>query len=249
MSARGWKVGQNKKAVKQFYDAVYIWYRSTRKPPEQRFWSLFKSAIECTALRQASWPGSVVLNGGCGSTVACRYLSGLGRVCIGLDISREGLVDNMANGEENLILADLENLPFRAEIFDLVIYYGNIHYFEEPGHTLAESFRVTKKDGCVLIWAPNPLGVALRGRSASLLKLFRPLYLKLGRYQTNTHLPSPTMRSSVKEFQYTRDQLKSVLLETGYIRTKMCGELALLHQDVFFLYLALRSSFETPPFS
>lgn len=54
--------------------------------------------------------------------------------------------------EENYFMAlDAENLPFKNEIFDGVFMVASLHHMPDYKKVLAEIYRVSKKDACVLI--------------------------------------------------------------------------------------------------
>lgn len=57
------------------------------------------------------------------------------------------------------VIANLENTPFRRDIFDLVICTQVLEHVKEPQITLQELFRVAKAGGAICISAPQGWGV------------------------------------------------------------------------------------------
>lgn len=101
-----------------------------------------------------------VLDGGCGSGIACALLALTGATAIGVDIARSALRFAAAISEEyetcvNLALSNLTNLPFPDNRFDVVFSLGVFeHYPPEIQKRFFEEFvRVSKQ--WILIVTPN----------------------------------------------------------------------------------------------
>lgn len=67
---------------------------------------------------------------------------------------------------------DAENLPFRADTFDVVWSSGSIEYWPHPEEALADIRRVTKPGGQVLIVGPNYPTNSFKARVADAIMLF-----------------------------------------------------------------------------
>jgi uncharacterized protein (TIRG00374 family) len=102
--------------------------------------------------------GEVILDIGCGSGVQLRAL-GLASpgLLIGMDINRNALLfakgKNIRNTE--FLVADAERLPFREKTVDRIICAEIIEHLHEPEQMIAESERVLKDAGKIVISTPN----------------------------------------------------------------------------------------------
>ncbi len=99
--------------------------------------------------------GLLILDAGCGTGGMLHHLHPFGKE-IGLDISDEAL--RFAGLRENtrLIRASVSCLPFDDNTFDLVTSFDVIYHkaVERDEETLAESLRVLRADGTLLIRVP-----------------------------------------------------------------------------------------------
>ena len=91
-----------------------------------------------------------ILDAGCGPGAALKYLSAFGDT-IGVDLSDEALKYAKTRGK--VIKADVSNLPFPDETFDIVFSYGVLYHIwvKDDKKVLAEYRRVLKKGG-LLLW-------------------------------------------------------------------------------------------------
>jgi len=102
--------------------------------------------------------GEVILDIGCGSGVQLRALelSSPG-LLIGMDLNRNALLfakgKNIRNTE--FLIADAERLPFREKTIDRIICAEIIEHLHEPEQMIAESERVLKDPGKIVISTPN----------------------------------------------------------------------------------------------
>lgn len=102
--------------------------------------------------------GEVILDIGCGSGVQLRALelSSPG-LLIGMDLNRNALHyakgKNIRNTE--FLIADAERLPFREKTVDRIICAEIIEHLHEPEQMIAESERVLKDSGKIVISTPN----------------------------------------------------------------------------------------------
>lgn len=99
-------------------------------------------------------PGTRYLDAGCGSGLAARMAASRGaRVC-GIDAAEALLA--VARGrttEAGFSHADLEELPFQAETFDVVTGFNAFQYAGNPAVALAEARRVVRRGGTVAVAA------------------------------------------------------------------------------------------------
>jgi uncharacterized protein (TIRG00374 family) len=100
----------------------------------------------------------VILDIGCGSGVQLRAL-GLDspNLMIGMDVNRSALQfakgKNIPNTE--FLIADAEQLPFREKTVSRIICAEIIEHLHEPEKMIAESERVLKDEGIIVISTPN----------------------------------------------------------------------------------------------
>jgi uncharacterized protein (TIRG00374 family) len=100
----------------------------------------------------------VILDIGCGSGVQLRAL-GLDspNLMIGMDVNRSALLfakgKNIPNTE--FLIADAEQLPFREKTVSRIICAEIIEHLHEPEKMIAESERVLKDEGIIVISTPN----------------------------------------------------------------------------------------------
>lgn len=101
-----------------------------------------------------------LLDAGCGTGLSSYLLSQGERKVIGIDLSelflRQGKREDI---HENLLLAtaDILNLPFQDESFDLVGSYLVVEFLPDVPRGLEEMIRVLRKGGTLLIVTPNLL--------------------------------------------------------------------------------------------
>jgi SAM-dependent methyltransferase len=132
--------------------------------PRQR--ALYRTAFEALSLGS----GTRLLDVACGSGLALREAADRGADVTGLDAS-ETLVDiarRRLPGVEVLV-GELEDLPFESGAFDLVTGFNAFAYAARPVLALREAARVVRVGGCVLMMVSGlPEAIAARGRAAAL---------------------------------------------------------------------------------
>jgi SAM-dependent methyltransferase len=98
---------------------------------------------------------ATVLDIGCGiGTYVRRFADFTSRAC-GIDIDPARLRRGAEAGVRGLALAVSESLPFADDAFDGVVMNEVIEHVRDDRETLAESLRVTRPGGKVIIFAPN----------------------------------------------------------------------------------------------
>jgi ubiquinone/menaquinone biosynthesis C-methylase UbiE len=101
--------------------------------------------------------GKDVLEVGCGAGQGLGYLAAKAGRVVGGDCT-EGLL-GLARGHYGcrvpLVRLDAHLLPFRNKTFDVVILYEAIYYLVQPDQFLAESRRILRDQGLVLICTAN----------------------------------------------------------------------------------------------
>ncbi|MBB5652723.1 ArsR family transcriptional regulator [Rhizobium leguminosarum] len=112
-----------------------------------------------------SQPIDSLLDLGTGTGRILELLSGLYRRAIGVDASRDMLSGARANLDKSRITkatvrhADILNLPFEGQDFDLVTIHQVLHFFDQPEIAIAEAARMLRPGGRLVVidLAPHTL--------------------------------------------------------------------------------------------
>lgn len=91
------------------------------------------------------------LEAGCGSVSHIR-IDGTS-VMVGIDISEKQLGRNAGLHEK--IVGDLQTYPLEAGRYDVIVSWDVLEHLESPGPALDNLFRAAKKDGLIVLAAPN----------------------------------------------------------------------------------------------
>jgi len=75
--------------------------------------------------------------------------------CVGIDFSREALIQAKKNCNSKLVLASASLLPFKNNSFDFIVCLGSLEHFIDMDKSLKEMNRVLKKNGKINIYVPN----------------------------------------------------------------------------------------------
>jgi len=130
-------------------------------------------------------PGKMVLDAGCGpGTYGLLIAAEKGCDVIGVDISFKNAKVAKARAKKIgcsffPITADLENLPFRDNSFDLCLCAYILHHFPNASGPLADLSRVVRQDGSIALFEPNGSN-PLMLLSGKLEDTLRGLLCKLG---------------------------------------------------------------------
>lgn len=118
-----------------------------------------------------------VLEVGCGTGRMCAYVAKKEACVVGIDFSINALriAKKIFRNEGHsrpieLCLADANVLPFRSDVFDVIICCEVLEHLQHHGKLLWEISRVTKPRGTVYISTPN--SVSLYGVKKMVLELF-----------------------------------------------------------------------------
>jgi len=98
---------------------------------------------------------SIVLDAGCGTGLLVKHLANRSEFFIGVDISRGLLQEAVRNARlcQNvaLVLADVDNMPFRERIFGAVFAVTLLQNVPNPKATLAEIIRVSSQIAPIVV--------------------------------------------------------------------------------------------------
>jgi SAM-dependent methyltransferase len=131
------------------------------------------------------------LDVGCGPG---RYLvdtSKLGDV-IGLDISPNMTTAAKKSLNSDVLLADMEFLPFRDDSFDLIYSVRVMKYLQDPSRFILEARRICDESGCILLYDIRHIGLAYLGLR---------VYMFLRKIVPPKHHPNPHQLERLMPFQ------------------------------------------------
>ncbi|MBO8183722.1 MAG: methyltransferase domain-containing protein [Archaeoglobus sp.] len=132
---------------------------------------MLDKVIEMASLNE----GDLVLEVGCGTGFTT---SGIAKRVkqeniVALDLTPEQMEKAIAKlPEVNFIRGDAENLPFKADSFDVSISAGSIEYWPSPQKGISEMARVTKPGGRVVVLAPRKPDNLISRKFAESIMLF-----------------------------------------------------------------------------
>jgi len=122
-------------------------------------------AIALDELRARCRPDTVLLDAGCAEGLYLRAAPPMIRAGVGVDLARSKLARGLAlarpRGSLHLSVADLEHIPCRAGVFDLVLCLETLEHVPDHRLALAEIWRVMKPGGSLIVSVPteaNELG-------------------------------------------------------------------------------------------
>ena len=123
-------------AVTEF-DSIADIYDSTREPATD---------AEINAISDALKGCNAVLDVAVGTGRFAKPLSELGFHITGVDISRKMMMKAREKGVDNLVLADMHEMPFRDKSFDAAIMIHVLHIIADWPKAMQDVGRVTKKN-------------------------------------------------------------------------------------------------------
>jgi len=145
-------------AVAEF-DSIAEIYDSTREPATD---------TEINAISDALKGCKTVLDVGVGTGRFAKPLSEHGFHITGMDISRNMMLKAREKGVNNLVLADMHEMPFQDKSFDAAIVIHVLHIIADWPKVLRDVGRVTKRNVISLLghgpgfmnqWGPERTGV------------------------------------------------------------------------------------------
>jgi len=96
---------------------------------------------------------NIILNVGCGTGEDLEIISKFGKT-IAMDISKETLSKVVQSDTIQLIRGDAENLPFREDVFDIVLMLDVIEHLENDEKSVQQVFTVMNGGGHLIISVP-----------------------------------------------------------------------------------------------
>jgi ubiquinone/menaquinone biosynthesis C-methylase UbiE len=127
--------------------------------------------------------GQRVLEIGCGRGVFAHYLAEQGADVVAADFSPAAVSHarkRLEDFDATVLVADIQELPFADESFDVVISQETLEHVPNPWRGLSELVRVTRVGGTLIITTPNYL---------SLMGLWRLACVIVGKPYSETGQP------------------------------------------------------------
>lgn len=141
------ELSKNSKKFHSFFEQFYQeggW--SLDEFSREVYWQRVKKSCE---LINSLGTGLTILDLGCGKGQVSRFISRENEV-YGLDISAIALKDALYFSD-GVVAGDAQRIPFKDNMFDLVLFIESIYYFDEPSVVLKEIGRVLKPKGYLLL--------------------------------------------------------------------------------------------------
>lgn len=169
-----------------------------------------------------------ILDTGCGTGINLKYLQILGDA-YGLDISKDALRFSKSRGLSSLICGSADSLPFKNDLFDLVLALDVIEHIDDDLSAVRELNRVLKPGGRLIItvpafqflWSGHDMAVHHRRRytRSGILSI-----LRLGGFENEKatywnfflFLPVATIRL-LKRFHRSGDEMQTDLAELPWL--------------------------------
>jgi len=162
-----------------------------------------KRLKRCLGALKDNLQGKIVLEAGCGAGRFTEVLLKMGALLVSADMSSAVEVNNEnfpASKNHTIIQADINDMPYADESFDVVICLGVIQHTPIPEQTIRNLYKLVKKGGVLVIdhytytrsrlFRLAPLyRMVLKGRSSSetipftqrLVKRYLPLHKKFAK--------------------------------------------------------------------
>jgi ubiquinone/menaquinone biosynthesis C-methylase UbiE len=155
-----------------------------------------------------------ILDCGCGTGILLKDLDKLYKSSCGLDISYEMLSDAQ-NGvcESDLIVGDIETLPFSEGSLDVIVCRGSLHHVPLPQKALNEIHKSLKKGGSLVISEPCIDSIIIRF-------IRKILYKKSNKFGENHKaFASIDLEEMLNTSGFTIEKTKPL----GYFAYPLCG--------------------------
>lgn len=109
--------------------------------------------LERTQWKKDDFKDKLILECGCGAGPDTEILLSLGAKVVAVDIAGLDVAKNNLRNFDNLLLiqADLSNLPFEKEIFDIVWCHRVLQHTPNPRGILRKILTLSKSDGAVFV--------------------------------------------------------------------------------------------------
>jgi len=115
-----------------------------------------------------------VLDLGCGIGTYSEEMIRKGHRVTSIDISKEALFISKKRGIRNLIQSSASDLPFKSNLFDVILFIDVIEHIKEPEKALVEIHRILRRKGLLILATqyPSILGKYIYMRDPTHQKIF-----------------------------------------------------------------------------
>lgn len=147
-----------------------------KKRYRYKFSSLFQAYWNDTLIEEtANLFSSAVLDFGCGNGILLKDLTQKFKYAVGLDASLDMVKDIRSEygPNINIMVGDGENLPVRAESFDIVMCRGTLHHLSSLTQGLKEIKRCLKRNGVLIFSEPSNDSIVVRAARFIMYKFSR----------------------------------------------------------------------------
>jgi SAM-dependent methyltransferase len=127
-------------------------YEKMYKFEEKYWWWVGKREIVKGILDRLNLNSTNILDIGCGTGFNMNYLKDYGKI-VGLDFSKEALNFCKMRGNKNLVQANAEKVPFKGDMFDLIITLDLLEHLDD-NKILKEFYRALKPTGYLIVTVP-----------------------------------------------------------------------------------------------
>jgi ubiquinone/menaquinone biosynthesis C-methylase UbiE len=215
------EVESHYKEINEFFNTDYKWWENVYAASfPQGFFSFEMTSRKKITLeilnKFVKGKASVaILECGCGPGGILSEFDSSGSFLAGVDINFNSLAKTRQDCDamSNLLQADIEQLPFKNNCFDMAYCVGVLSYLETDSKAIKEIARVIKPGGKIIISVPN---------ICTFNKIFDPYYYLIGAIRLLWH-------TSLKPFFYGIDADKKY--KSGMIRRYRYGQLDQLYRD------------------
>jgi len=119
--------------------------------------------IERTGLTEKDINGKLCLDAGCGSGRFMEVVKDMGGIPVGVDMSYSVDEAHKILGDNSyLFQADIMNLPFKPESFDVVFSIGVIHHTANTRIAFERLARLVKPGGILAVWVYSNEGLPMK---------------------------------------------------------------------------------------
>ncbi len=142
------------KYIQNRYDEKYFEYEIEN---QNDFFQLQLKTFEDCKIEKiiGGFKGKKILDVGCATGMLLNYLKNKGANVYGVEICTQSCRYAYSEYKITLYNGTLENARYEPEFFDIVHFSHLIEHLEDPVKFMKEVYRITKKDGYILVTTPR----------------------------------------------------------------------------------------------